>query len=195
MTTISEVNAPVVDPADRRVPTGRSRLPMSMIIAVPTLIVTCVNVFALIYLSSVIRDLHAIDKKLELLQAFEDRIASRIDTMNIGFQNRLETLGGEVHGQFNQIDAKLGRIESHAGAKPANSDQVEARFTEMAEHPADDQVGDADSAERFLNGPELDSLAPVARPKKPATKSLPSPNLAYERVQSADGKVYYRKMD
>jgi hypothetical protein len=164
VTTISEITTPLVDPADDRSQTRRNHFSMSLLAAASAIIVTCINVYALTYLNAAISDLQAIDEKLELLQAFEERIANRMDTMNIGVQNRLETLSGEVHGQFNRIDAKLGKVNAHANAKKEGTEQTEAPFSGMSDRSSDGDV-------------EL------------------SPNLAYERVQSADGKVYYRKMD
>ena len=173
MTTISEITTPLVDPADDRSQTRRNHFSMSLLAAASAIIVTCINVYALTYLNAAISDLQAIDEKLELLQAFEERIANRMDTMNIGVQNRLETLSGEVHGQLNQIDSKLDGIKVRADATPQGADQAEALFPAISEGAADGDV-----------------LAPVTRTTKPLRR-----NLAYERVQSADGKVYYKRID
>ena len=187
MTTISEIGMPAIDPNERRPLPKPRRVLFVPLIVTAAIAVSVINLGATAYLYRIMDDLRDIDLRLNELAAFEQRLTSRLDAMNMGVQNRLENMSGELQGQFNQLHDGIAGMKASpnfpAVDLPVTSDAGEWGDIAPIEEPAIEP--DSVQAEEAAAAPAI---------KKKPNRPAPPPNRAYERTQSADGKVYYRKV-
>ncbi|RRI03087.1 hypothetical protein EH240_10965 [Mesorhizobium tamadayense] len=177
MTMISEPDVPAIELGEQEKAPGKpSRARTIAFVAVGAVLVTVVNVTAAVYLYRGVNDLRALEARLSQLGQFEQRIGARIDTVNNGFQSRFETLDRQLQASFGHINGNIARLEQ---GQPVAAD-VE---TPRAPEPdfAGTTVAEADSA--------------GASPAFKGKAAPPGPNPSYQRIQQADGKVYYKKIN
>ncbi|MGX5831672.1 hypothetical protein [Mesorhizobium sp. 43Arga] len=191
MTTISDPHVPTVsaEPIEPQL-LGRdaSRSRLAVVIGAGLTLFAVLNATAAIYLYRGINDLRTVEGRLEELGAFEQRIVARLDTVNNGFQSRFERLDSQLQGNFNEINGNIARLEQNPPLARDNSITSAAEPVVATSTVADASSGNSDVA-----------AEPVAvetpRPIKRRSAAPPGPNPAYQRTETPDGKVYYRKIN
>ncbi|CDX20661.1 conserved hypothetical protein [Mesorhizobium sp. ORS 3324] len=186
MTMISVPDVPAIELGEQEKAPGKASWGWTIgVAAVGAGLVTFVNVTAAIYLYRGVNDLRAMEARLDQLGQFEQRIGARIDTVNNGFQSRFETLDRQLQTNFGQINGNIARLEQGAPAA------AEAEMPRAPEPPA--LAGTTLAEASTVNAGEPD---PVDAPRMFKSKvAPPGPNPSYQRIQQADGKVYYKKIN
>ncbi len=179
MTILLDNSAPRID-EPRIIKTKPVLFTPALLLAIAASVITFLNVSAVVYAYRSTNDLIEIEQRLGELKAFEDRIVARMDAMNNGIQRRLEMLQGDVQGQ-------LGGLRSEAGK--AASPDLEVPATEIETGALEP---DAETSAETVEGSGT-MAAEVSLPTRAASPP-PQKSSSYERIQSPDGKVYYRKM-
>ena len=195
MTTISEPEMPTIIAEQLEPPlldrtTSRSRLAIA--VGVGLTLFAVLNATAAVYLFRGISDLRVVEAQLEELGAFEQRISARLDTVNNGFQSRFEKLDRQLQGSFNEINsnvAQLALTRPIAGgeATPGAVEPPEMTTSTLAEAP-EALEGESASDPGVIE-------APRAPRKRAAPAAPPPPSSNYQRIQQADGKVTYRRIN
>ncbi|RUW85681.1 hypothetical protein [Mesorhizobium sp. M1E.F.Ca.ET.063.01.1.1] len=184
MTMISVPDVPAIELGEQEKAPGKpNRARIIGAVAVGAALVTAVNVTAAVYLYRGVNDLRAMEARLEQLGQFEQRIGARIDTVNNGFQSRFETLDRQLQASFGQINGNLAKLEQ---GQPVATEAETPRAPEPGF--AGTTVAEASAVE---NPAEPDSASPTFKRKV----APPGPNPSYQRIQQADGKVYYKKIN
>ncbi|TKB19976.1 MAG: hypothetical protein E5V75_05835 [Mesorhizobium sp.] len=184
MTMISVPDVPAIELGEQEKAPGKpNRARIIGAVAVGAALVTAVNVTAAVYLYRGVNDLRAMETRLEQLGQFEQRIGARIDTVNNGFQSRFETLDRQLQASFGQINGNLAKLEQ---GQPVATEAETPRAPEPGF--AGTTVAEASAVE---NPAEPDNASPMFKRKV----SPPGPNPSYQRIQQADGKVYYKKIN
>lgn len=182
MTMISVPDVPAIELGEQEKAPGKPNRARTIgVVAVGAALVTAVNVTAAVYLYRGVNDLRAMETRLEQLGQFEQRIGARIDTVNNGFQSRFETLDRQLQATFGQINGNLAKLEQ---GQPVATEAE----TPRAPEPSFATVAEASAVE---NPAEPDNASPMFKRKV----SPPGPNPSYQRIQQADGKVYYKKIN
>ncbi|QKC85747.1 hypothetical protein [Mesorhizobium sp. NZP2077] len=191
MTTISDPDVPTIT-AEQLEPqlldrdASRSRL--AVVVGVGLTLFAVLNATAAIYLYRGISDLRTVEGRLEELGAFEQRIVARLDTVNNGFQSRFEKLDSQLQGSFNEVNGNIARLEHNlplAGdAGVSSAPEPVVTTSTVAEASPDTEVA--------AEPPIIDTPRP---PKRRVAAAPPAPNPGYQRTQTPDGKVYYRKIN
>jgi hypothetical protein len=190
MTTISDPQMPTI--AEQLEPQlldrGRSRIRLAVAIGVGLTLFAVLNATAAVYLFRGISDLRVVEGRLEELGAFEQRIGARLDTVNNGFQSRFEKLDSQLQGSFNEINGNIARLEQNLpltdGAGTSSVSEPVVAANNVAEASASSDV----AAEPMI----VDAPRP---PKRRIAAAPPAPNPGYQRTETPDGKVYYRKIN
>ncbi|PBC19638.1 MULTISPECIES: hypothetical protein [unclassified Mesorhizobium] len=191
MTTISDPHVPTVsaEPVEPQL-LGRdaSRSRLAVVVGVGLTLFAVLNATAAIYLYRGISDLRTVEGRLEELGAFEQRIVARLDTVNNGFQSRFEKLDSQLQGNFNEINGSIARLQqnppSARDADVSGAPEPVVTTSAVAEASPDTEV----AAEPAI----ADTPRP---PKRRVAAAPPGPNPAYQRTETPDGKVYYRKIN
>jgi len=190
MTTISDPHVPTIaaeplepqllDPAS-----SRSRLAVA--VAIGLTLFAVLNATAAVYLYRGISDLRIIEGRLEELGTFEQRIGARLDTVNNGFQSRFEKLDSQLQGSFNEINGNMARLEQ-------NLPPADGAGTSSVSEPVvtTSTVAEASNTEVAAEPTIVEAPRP---PKRRVATAPPAPNPGYQRTETPDGKVYYRKIN
>ncbi|MGX7876843.1 hypothetical protein ACVDG5_033015 [Mesorhizobium sp. ORM6] len=190
MTTISDPHVPAVaaEPIEPQL-LGRdaSRSRLAVVVGVGLTLFAVLNATAAIYLYRGINDLRVVEGRFEELGAFEQRIVARLDTVNNGFQSRFERLDSQLQGSFNQINGSIARLEQNPPSARDDSS------TSTAEPVVTSTVADASSGNSDVTAEPAAVQTP--RPIKRKSASPPAPDPSYQRTETPDGKVYYRKIN
>lgn len=185
MTTISNGSSPKIDEPRIIKPKATLFAPaVLLVIAAGTL--TALNVLAAIYTYRSTSNLVAIEGRLGELKAFEERVARQLDTMNNGIQSRLEALQSDFRGQIGGLQ---NEVTSLAVPSSTNDDAAVASEEILPATPPElvpDLAADVPQ--------EIEVELPVAPVKKTASSNALEKSSSYERIQSPNGKVYYRKV-
>ncbi|WP_095198240.1 hypothetical protein [Mesorhizobium carmichaelinearum] len=191
MTTISDPHVPTVsaEPVEPQLldrDASRSRL--AVVVGVGLTLFAVLNATAAIYLYRGISDLRVVEGRLEELGTFEQRIVARLDTVNNGFQSRFEKLDSQLQGSFNEINGNIARLEQSPsltdGAGTSSVSEPVAATGTVMEASSNTDV----AAEPTI----VDTPRP---PKRRVAAAPPAPNPGYQRTETPDGKVYYRKIN
>ena len=188
MTTILDSTTPRID-EPRVVVKPRTYVTPALLILLAAGTLTFLNLAAAVYTYRSTSNLIAIEKRLGDLKAFEDRVAGQLDRMNAGIQARLEMLQSDFRGEIGGLRDETSRLtippsaSSEAGANSQN-DPLQSEAPEIEPEPVTEPV----SAET------QESVAEDASPPPKRTARANEKPPAYERIQSQDGKVYYRKV-
>ena len=191
MTTISDPDVPTII-AEQLEPQlldrAKSRSRLAVVVGVGLTLFAVLNATAAVYLYRGINDLRTVEARLEELGAFEQRIGARLDTVNNGFQSRFEKLDSQLQGSFNEVNGNMARLEQNlplAGdAGVSSAPEPVVTTSTVAEASPDTEV----AAEPAI----ADTPRP---PKRRVAAAPPAPNPSYQRTQTPDGKVYYRKIN
>ena len=160
-------------------------------VIIGTSLITLVNVVAAVYLSRGISDMRSLEARLEQLGTFEQRIGGRLDTVNNGFQSRFEKLDSQLQSSFGEINRSIARLEQN---QPVAGDEV---MSSAAEPPmvAANAAAEAPAALDGEDATEPSVVDAPSAPKKRIVAVAPAPSPNYQRIQQADGKVYYKKIN
>ncbi|MDH6234878.1 hypothetical protein M2281_005499 [Mesorhizobium soli] len=184
MTTITDPEAPpagTVDSLfDRKISTGR----LVACVCAAAAVMTGINLAAAVYFFRGIGELRAAEQRLQGLSDFEARIIAKMDKVNIGMQTRLEELDRGLQGRFSEINDHFDKIE-----RSSPPSKMETSLPPVADAASDDTVPLEKAAPEFQVAVE-----PAVAPSSQGQQSLPAPSSAYQRIETADGKVYYRKV-
>ena len=186
MTTILDNSAPKIDEPRIAHPTSTIFTPALLLVIVAG-ILTALNVLAAVYTYRSTGNLIAIEGRLGELKTFEDRIASQLDMMNNGIQSRLEALQSDFRGRIGGLHDEVTSL----AAPPSTTEDASVGPEEVLPAPSPEPVSEI--AADVYQEPEVEP-PPVAPAKKAAKSGAPEKSTAYERTQSRDGKVYYRKV-
>ena len=191
MTTISDPHVPTVsaEPIEPQLlgkDASRSRL--AVVVGVGLTLFAVLNATAAIYLYRGINDLRTVEGRLEELGAFEQRIVARLDTVNNGFQSRFERLDSQLQGNFNEINGSISRLEQNPPSARDDSSTSSAEPVVVTSTVADASSDNSDVAAE-------PAAVETPRPIKRRSAAPPGPNPAYQRTETPDGKVYYRKIN
>ena len=190
MTTISDPHVPTI--AEQLEPQlldrDKSRYRLAVVVGVGLTLFAVLNATAAVFLYRGITDLRIVEGRLEQLGSFEQRIGARFDTVNNGFQSRFERLDGQLQGRFNELNGTMARLEQNlplagdAGISGASEPVITT--TTVAEASSNAEVA------------VEPSIADTPRPpKRRIATAPPAPNPAYQRTETPEGKVYYRKIN
>ena len=188
MTTIVDSSTPRID-EPRVVVKPRTYVTPALLILLAAGTLTFLNLAAAVYTYRSTGNLIAIEKRLGELKAFEDRVAGQLDRMNAGIQARLEMLQSDFRGEIGGLRDETSRLtippsaSSEAGANSQN-DALQSEAPPIEPEPLLEPV----PAE------VQESVAEDASPPPKRTARANEKPPAYERIQSQDGKVYYRKV-
>ena len=190
MTTISEPEMPTIIAEQHEPPlldrtTSRSRLAIA--VGVGLTLFAVLNATAAVYLFRGISDLRVVEARLEELGAFEQRISARLDTVNNGFQSRFEKLDSQLQGSFNEINSNVAQL---ALTRPIAGGEA----TPGAVEPPEMTTSTLAEAPEALEGASASEPSITPR-KRAAPASPPPPSSNYQRIQQADGKVTYRRIN
>lgn len=187
MTMISVPDVPAIELGEQEKAPGRPNRARTIgALMVGAALVTFVNVTAAIYLYRGVNDLRAIEARLDQLGQFEQRIGARIDTVNNGFQSRFETLDRQLQASFGHINGNIARLEQ---GQPAAAEAEMPRAPEPSAFSGT-TVAEASAVENPAEPDSVDGSPAFKRKVAP-----PGPNPSYQRIQQADGKVYYKKIN
>ena len=115
MTTIRDPLVPKVEGEVRKdefrkldkVMTGRR---LVVLLGVSALVLTAANLVASTYLLGTVRELRALDAKLEDMAGLEKRIKASLDVVNTGFQAKLDDLDRSIYDQITVLEDGVGQI-------------------------------------------------------------------------------------
>jgi hypothetical protein len=182
MTLILNSPTPRIDEPRLVVPKSSLFTP-ALTLAITAAMLTFLNLAAAVYTYRSMRDLIAIETRLGELKAFEDRVVGRLDMMNNGIQSRLENLQGDVRGQIADLQQSAPAPAPSSPDEAVESAEIEILATVPESEPLSAVVEEELYAEKTPSKSRRDAGSkPVGR------------TTAYERIQSQDGKVYYRKV-
>lgn len=189
MTTIRDPELPIVVGEFRKVDSATAGRRLVVLIAASALLLSAINLTASVYLWRSTNELRAIDGRLQDLAGLEKRLKGSLDTINSGIQSRLDNLNHDMHNKITSVENEIGKLQQ---------DSIMTR---------DEVVGPAEPpsliSEPWSPMPENPTLAeaasepvppagePVRRKSTPPVSKVGS---AYQRTESADGKVYYRRV-
>ncbi|ESX27374.1 MULTISPECIES: hypothetical protein [unclassified Mesorhizobium] len=160
-------------------------------VIIGTSLLTLVNMVAAVYLYRGISDMRFLEGRLEELGTFEQRIGGRLDTVNNGFQSRFEKLDTQLQSSFGEINRSIARLEQN---QPIVHDEI----TSSAAEPSVDTTSSMAEAPAVLDGEDATEPSVVDTPRPPKRRiaaAAPAPSPDYQRIEQADGKVYYRKIN
>jgi len=160
-------------------------------VVIGTSLITLVNIIAAVYLYRGISDMRFLEGRLEQLGTFEQRIGGRLDTVNNGFQSRFEKLDSQLQSSFGEINRSIARLEQN---QPVAGDEVMSSAAE----PSMVATGAVAEAPAVIDGEDATDPSVVDAPRPPKRRiaaAAPAPSPDYQRIQQADGKVYYRKIN
>ncbi|ESW66485.1 hypothetical protein X773_30985 [Mesorhizobium sp. LSJC285A00] len=160
-------------------------------VIIGTSLITLVNIVAAVYLYRGISDMRFLEGRLEQLGTFEQRIGGRLDTVNNGFQSRFEKLDTQLQSSFGEINRSIALLEQN---QPIVHDEI----TSSAAEPSVDTTSSMVEAPAVLDGEDATEPSVVDAPRPPKRKiaaAAPAPSPDYQRIEQADGKVYYRKIN
>ena len=193
MTTIRDLATPTVDGEIRQPdePQGKTRGNGWLVasLCASAMAVTLMNVLASIYLYRAGSEIRAVESRLAELPEFEKRIKERLDLVNTGVQSKFDNLDQDIQARLDSISSDIGQLRRV-------STSIEARQQEAL------NAGGVAQSIPTVSEPDPEDFQAESEPvaqagdKAPAKRQVNSPppvSPAYKRIETADGKVYYRK--
>ncbi len=180
--------------------TGRR---LAVLLGASALVLTLVNLVAAVYLMNAIGELRSIDHRLEDLAGLEKRLKTSLDTVNTGIQAQVETLDFdmrsgimELENEVGRLAARLDQVPSTAAIDPplpdtADLDPTAAALPELSTDATEAPPLEEPQAEVAEPETPVAAIKPKPRKSKPPASKVGS---SYQRIESADGKVYYRRV-
>jgi hypothetical protein len=194
VTEIRDIEIPPVDRESRRTEPGRSGISVLVLLCISAVVMTAMNLTATVYLYRASTDTKAVVSRLEQLSAFEGRVLDKLNLMNNGVQSQFDRQNSDLQGKFSEAYGRIDRMEAAmknfrvgsaawnhvtgAGEAASEAPPLKASLPEFDQTSGDDPIAAIESP----------------APSRPAGNSAPAPSAAYQRLESADGKIYYRKI-
>jgi hypothetical protein len=209
MTTIRDIGVPRVegetrDSGQQKLDKARTGRRFVVALGISALVLTVGNFVASSYLLRTVKDLRALDARLQDMAGMEKRIRASLDVLNTGFQTKLDDLGREVHDQIIELEDGVGKLHqrldqqtSTAAAFPEPAIEPEASpATLPPAEPASDEAKASAPAGKDDAAADDTPVAAVEAPKPRKPKPAPVSRVgsAYQRIETPDGKVYYRRI-
>jgi hypothetical protein len=214
MTTIRDPGVPAVEGEARghelrkldKATTGRR---LVIVLGVSALVLTVANLVASGYLLQTVSNLRALDQRLQDMAGMEKRIKASLEVANTGFQSKLDELGVNLQDQITGLEDGVGQVQrrldqqaSTAAALPEPAPQPttvhappsEAAIDEAEASAAATQGSAAAVAEAPAPADEPVAAIDPPKPRKPSAPPVSKVQSAYQRIESPDGKVYYRRI-
>jgi hypothetical protein len=182
MTTIIEPDDPLLGTAgtmfDRKISPAR----LVACVCAAAAVMTGINIAAAAYFFRGIAELRAAEQRLHVLSDFEARIIAKVDKVNIGMQSRLEELDRDLQGRFGEFNERFDKIDRAALGR------METSLLSSAVAAPDIPLTEKDASEFHV------AAEPAESSSSEGPRPIPAPSSAYQRLEAADGKVYYRKV-
>ena len=199
MTTISDIGAPAIDGELRQPQTGAARNPkIGVVVALlcgSAMLVTAMNLAAAAYLYRSSGEIRVIETRLDELAEFERRMKDRLDLVNTGIQSQFDHLNRGLEGRFGELNAGINRLAQDVDTieiVAADQDPVGAVAIGLENAPSVSGPVVAEIQPEI--GPSPVSDAPRSLSRKRPGKPTRAISPAYQRSETPDGKVYYRKV-
>lgn len=187
MTTIIDPSVPSIGAGDAMLDRETSMSRLIVFAGAAAVLMTALNLAAAVYFYRGIGELRTAEQRLEQLSEFEGRIIAKVDKVNTGIQSRFEALDGNLQGRRAEIRERLEKLENQVPSREETSMLPSAEAMPADLEP---QVIPLDETP-----PALEAAAdPITTSRPPRRASMPSPSATYQRLESAEGKVYYRKV-
>jgi hypothetical protein len=178
MTHIHDIGARPV-PSEPQVKKGSFRYAVYGV----SLVVAALNVVASVNLYRSTAEMRAIDQRLSELAAFERRLVQKIDGMNNGIQSQFDRVSDRIQARSEEpgqavADSPDTSRELDDGVpawKKLTTENIQTDYSKfiLVQNTVGDQTGSG-RAETFDEGMKYNEAS-------------------YERIVSADGKIYYKK--
>lgn len=189
MTIIHDLDAPAVEPQALTDENASNRSWLVAIFAASALILTAINLFVSVHLYRVSSDVAVLESRLEQLSTFEKRLIDKMNLVNTGLQNQFDQLN-------NNFDSRIATVSKNVGELKQKLAQAGTRneFGTFGMVPAATEPGLLASGAPQAFTTESDVSVAISEPPNPGVRELPSLSPSYQRFQTADGKVTYRKI-
>ena len=189
MTTIRDMTAPPVDGERRHAGADGSGVRIVAFLAVSAIVLTLMNLTAASYLYKASGQVRLVQKKLDELSAFESRLIGRLDLVNNGIQGQFDKLNSDLLGRFSEIQDGIGGLTKSLDALEHGSRDKILSFEDAT--PAIDLA-----PETVEPAGQMEAIAEpdAPLPRRSARKPAPAVSPAYQRVETPEGKVMYRKL-
>jgi hypothetical protein len=179
MTVIQDMEAPQIT-AERRPPdaaTIRNRLVVLLCASAVTL--TAVNLVASVKLYSSAERMSELGARLDQMAAFEKRITDKIDLVNVGLQNQFDNLDASIASRFAETSDGIGALEKQLVRTGNAADGGQPAFDTVPASDGIEQAGSKIAAEmgHFPAGGAVTGMSPT-----------------YQRIETPEGEVTYRKI-
>jgi hypothetical protein len=149
------------------------------------------NLTAAIYLYRASGQVRLVQKQLDELSAFEKRLIGRLDLVNTGIQGQFDRLNSDLPGRFSEIQDGVGRLTRRLEATEYGATERVISLQDAG--PAIDlPPAEPETEIEAVAEPDIAATSPL--PKRSKRKSAPTVSPAYQRVETPDGKVLYRKI-
>lgn len=193
MTTIRDMTAPPVDGERRHAGADGSGVRIVALLAVSAIVLTLMNLIAASYLYKASAQVRLVQKQLDELSAFERRLIGRLDLVNNGIQGQFDKLNSDLLGRFSEIQDGIGGLTKSLDALEHGSRDNILSFEDAtpAIDLASETVEPTDQMEAVAE-PDVAATSPL--PRRSARKPAPAVSPAYQRVETPEGKVMYRKL-
>ena len=178
MTHIHEIGA-LPAPSDPQVRKGSFRYAVYGV----SLVIAALNVVASVNLYRSTMEMRAIDQRLSELAAFEKRLVQKIDGMNNGIQSQFDRVNDQIQARFKERGPDVPAGSSNPSVadddvpawKKLTSEKLQTDYSKfiLAQNTVGEQT-DRREAGAFDGGMKYSEAS-------------------YERIVSADGKIYYKK--
>jgi hypothetical protein len=178
MTVIHDLEAPEVTidkPRSNDPVKVRNRL--VVLLCASAVVLSGVNLIASFRLYSAANQVSELNVQLGQLAAFEKRITDKINLVNVGLQNQFDNLDASVASRFAETGDGIGAVEKQL-SRIGNAVDPGGQSASGAA-PADEGMASA--------GPTMAEIEPVRA-------GLPTLSPAYQRIETPEGKVTYRKI-
>ena len=189
MTTIRDPQAPTVKGEFRKVDNATAGRRLSVLIAASAVVLSAINLTASAYLWRSTNELRAIDERLRDIAGLEKRLKGSLDVINSGIQARLDNLDREMHNKITSVEDEVGKLQQVLVVPHGKVVSQPERLPLISE-PWSPELAEPTIAEA-ANEPVLPASEPVRRKQTPPVSKVES---AYQRTESPDGKVYYRRV-
>jgi hypothetical protein len=149
------------------------------------------NLAAAIYLYRASAKFALVEKQLDAISSVEERLRSKLDLVNLGIQSQFDKLNDALPGRFNEINAELKELQRGL-ATLGTASTLAADVKSMQAIDLAPTFDDAQAPVDLIIDAE-----PSPTPQKRSLqrkKVAPAPSSSYQRTETADGLVHYRKI-
>jgi hypothetical protein len=189
MTIIHDLDAPTVEPQALTAENTSNRSWVVAIFAASASILTAVNLFVSVHLYGVNSDVAVLESRLEQLSTFEKRLIDKMNLVNTGLQNQFDQLNNNFDSRFAAVSKNVGELKQKLAQVGTRNEFGTFGTVSAATEPG---LLASDAPQAFMT--EADVSMAIAEPRRSGVRELPSLSPSYQRFQTADGKVTYRKI-